>query len=197
MNILYIHGWGSSYDPDSDKVEALRKLGDVYGVNLDYTEGYEAVLARAVGHVVMHDIHLVVGTSMGGYMASHVGKMMKIPYVACNPALRPAPQLRKYLGDGETYDGRPYHFTDEARRSYPVFAGIKLKERFQAIFGGNGITGLILLDRGDEVIDANETLTYTRCINPTFMFEGGSHRFEHMQEAVRYIEQLTPLKEAA
>jgi len=197
MNILYIHGWGSSYDPDAPKVEALRKLGDVYGVNLDYTEGYDAVLAHAVGHVVMHDIKMVVGTSMGGFMASRVGKMMGIPYVACNPALRPSKQLKKYLGEGTTHDGEPYTFTKDALRSYPDFAGLGFRERFKNFFSRDGgINGLVLLDRGDEVINASDTLHEMSCINPVFIFEGGSHRFEHMEESVKYIKLLTPAKEA-
>ena len=39
MNILYIHGFGSKIDPNSDKQIALRKIANVTAYAPDYTRG--------------------------------------------------------------------------------------------------------------------------------------------------------------
>lgn len=190
VNILYLHGWGSKFDPDNEKIVALEKLGTVHGVDLDYSLGYGKVIAQAIHKGLLVDADLVVGTSMGGYLASHVGKSMGIPYVACNPALRPRKQLKKYLGDGETYDGQAYTFTKKELKSYPHFVGLSLRDKF--LFGG--ARGMILLDSDDELIDSLATKMDVMCLNPVFMFEGGNHRFAHMEESLRYIQLLLPME---
>ena len=46
MKILYIHGFGSHYDPSKSKVQTLQSLGVVIGINLDYCEGFETTYCR-------------------------------------------------------------------------------------------------------------------------------------------------------
>ena len=47
--------------------------------------------------------------------------------------------------------------------------------------------GLILLDEGDEVIDARHTREVLKDYYQVEMFEGGNHRFAHMEEALPLI----------
>jgi predicted esterase YcpF (UPF0227 family) len=185
MNVLYLHGWGSKYDPESDKVQALRELGEVHGVDLDYTQGFEPVLVAALKVFLEKKIDIVVGTSMGGFLASHVGCQAGIPFVACNPALFPKQQLSKYLGHGTTYDGREYEFTEQALEGYPAFAGLgpedqKFNDEFK-----KGL-GMIGVDLGDELIDSQETarIATQNETYPVMWFADGCHRFAHMTEMV-------------
>ena len=120
MNILYIHGFASEYDPKSAKVECLRKLGTVTGVTVDYTQGYDSVRAVILDAILSNSIDLVVGTSMGGYMASHVSA--GIPFVALNPSVSPSASLSKYLGGFVDYSGKTGVLTDDAVSSYPDFS---------------------------------------------------------------------------
>lgn len=44
--------------------------------------------------------------------------------------------------------------------------------------------GTIVLDLADEVLSAQDTLSFVRGRLPVIAFEGGSHRFEHMVELI-------------
>lgn len=174
MKILYIHGFGSKANPLSDKVKALESLGVVHCIDPDYTLGYEFVYNLVVSLVKELKIDLVVGTSMGGYLAGDVGYKLDIPHVMINPASEPSESLKKYLGASVDHYGRKYYLSDEAINSYP---NLKVS-----------VKGLILLDLGDEVISSLETYNKFDGICSIEVFEGGSHRFEHIDESIVIIE---------
>ena len=44
--------------------------------------------------------------------------------------------------------------------------------------------GTIVLDMGDEILDAQATLDFVKGRLPFVTFEGGSHRFDHMAELI-------------
>jgi len=175
MNILYIHGFGGRFDPESAKNVILEELGTVYGVDLDYTKPfgtYKNIVREAIAE---HQIDLVVGTSMGGYMASWADR--SVPFVAINPAIDPATSLKEYLGTHEDWNGKPYTLTEDVIRDLRPFRKVA--------------PGLILLAEGDEVIDANETRTQLQEDYRVIMYRGGTHRFtEHMESAIPVIEQF-------
>lgn len=176
MNILYVHGFGSKFDPDSEKVNALKQLGVVHGIELDYTQGAITVLEQTKHAVLEQEIDLLVGTSMGGWCVSEVGSVSRIPFVAINPCIYPRKMLQKYIGENIDHYGRGYVFTEETCASFTNFA-----------LDGNG---LILLDSGDEVINANETAKALSGVYRTHMFMGGNHRFAHMQESLSVINRF-------
>ena len=176
MNILYIHGWGSAFDPQSSKIQTLSELGTVRGPNLDYTQGFDAVIGQCRAMLMEDDYDVVIGTSMGGYTASHVAPGVGLPFVAINPAVNPAQSLGRYLGTGKDWQGRPYRLDPEVIRSLPL---LSLKGY-----------GLVLLDREDELIDSEATAEYVGSRYPVIMFEGGSHRFDHMGESLGFIRNL-------
>lgn len=52
IKIFYVHGWGSEFDPTSDKVLALAELGEVYGITVNWADGHRRVfdqLAEEIG----------------------------------------------------------------------------------------------------------------------------------------------------
>lgn len=176
MNILYIHGWGSEFDSGSNKVTQLSRLGSVVGPNLDYTQGLRAVLDECKGWIQEHDIDLIVGTSLGGYTASHLGARTGLPFVAVNPAINPRESLEKYLGEGVDHVGHQYHLRPEVIADLPLF-------------NMNGF-GLVLLDMDDEVLDSSLTAEFIGSRYPVVTFQGGSHRFEHMEDSLGYVQNL-------
>ncbi|WP_428355369.1 YqiA/YcfP family alpha/beta fold hydrolase [Methyloprofundus sp.] len=151
MNILYIHGFKSQFKEQSAKVQALNKLGKVFGVTLDYTNAFKEIKNILHKFVLDKDIDLVVGTSLGGYYSS-------------------------IIGDGFTFTGDAYTLKKETITTYPGFA----------LEG----CGLILLDRGDKLINSEETLSTLENFYGTRIFEGGNHRFEHINESLREIEDF-------
>jgi predicted esterase YcpF (UPF0227 family) len=165
MKILYIHGFGSHYDPSKSKIQTLQRLGVVIGVNLDYCEGFDATYGKVCEAVSGCD--LIVGTSMGGYMASHVGAACGIPFVALNPAVNPRDSLIKHVGSFVDHGGNDKFLSEEVVANYP---DIKTT---------NGC-GLVLLEADDDVIDPKATKAL---LDPTYdvrLYEGGSHRFDSL-----------------
>ncbi len=171
MNILYIHGFGSAFDPESEKVAALGTLGTVYGVNLDYTMPFEVTKELVTDAIQYHQIDLIVGTSMGGYTASQCAA--GIPFVAINPAVDPALGLQKYLGEHVDHTGKQFQLRAETIRDLPKFSTVG--------------AGLILLDLADEVIDANITQAELQAHYKVVAWAGGHHRFAHIAEALPII----------
>lgn len=176
LNILYVHGFGSKFDHGSDKVRALTQLGTVHGVDVDYTQGPSIVLQQAKQIVSDKHIDLLVGTSMGGWCVSEIGSSLGIPFVAINPCIHPRVMLQKYIGKNTDHYGRSYVFTAETCWSYTDFS-----------LDG---CGLILLDRGDEVIDANATAVLLTDRYRVHVFDGGNHRFEHIAESLELIDSF-------
>ena len=173
MNILYIHGFKSQFKEQSEKVQALNTLGKVFGVTLDYTNTFDEIKKILLKFVLDKDIDLVVGTSLGGYYSSVIGASAGVPFVAINPVVDPVLTLSKYIGDGITFTGEAYTLKEETVRAYPRFA-----------LDG---CGLILLDRGDELINSEETLATLDNFYSTKIFEGGNHRFQHINESLTEI----------
>jgi predicted esterase YcpF (UPF0227 family) len=116
----------------------------------------------------------LVGTSLGGYWASVIGKKLGIPAVLINPTVQPQQSLKKHIGiEFENFkDGQLNTMTEVVPTSYPDAPDVGMF--------------LILLDQGDDVLDPKKIESwYTK--NPVVTFEGGSHRFEHMKEALLEI----------
>ena len=174
MNIYYCHGFASQFDPNSSKLEVLSRLGSIDGHNIDYTKPAEEVVQHCVDTLIKSDIDLLVGTAMGGWLASVVGTRLGIPFVAINPAIDPSQTLKKHVGTGLDFQGEEYHLTESVIDSYGSLAT-------------NGC-GLILLDQADDVIDWRVTHDLLQEHYSVVSFPGGSHRFEHMEEALPLIE---------
>lgn len=174
QKIFYLHGFGSEYKPDSDKVNALRKIGYVTGSDIDYTQPACKVLDKLCDVLNEMRIDLLVGTSMGGWTAAVLSQMTGIPCVLINPATHPHLSLQRHIGDGTDYTGRAFTLAKEVVTGY--FAMPK------------PLNGIVLLDEGDELFDYQATQQYVKSYMPVHCFTNGSHRFEHMLEALPAIQ---------
>lgn len=172
MRLLYIHGFASFYDPSKSKIKILKNLGEVAGVDIDYCGGFDTAFKKASDAAMTCD--LVVGTSMGGFVASHVGAALGIPFIALNPAIAPKESLLKYVGSFTDYSGNEKVLDEATVASYPDFKTV------------DGC-GLILLESGDDVIDPKRTFAALDGIYQIKMVEGGSHRFSSLSEQVEEI----------
>lgn len=173
MNIMYLHGFGSNFDPESNKVKMLSTIGNVSGIDIDYTESYDLIVRQIINAIIDNDSDLIVGTSLGGYFANAVGVKSGIPFVMINPAVDPKNQLKKYVGSGIDFTGKKYTLTKDTINGYAP----ALKDP----------CGILLLDEGDEVIDSAETVKYFKGAYYTTGFAGGSHRFDHMEDSLFII----------
>jgi len=182
LNIFYCHGFASCFDPDKPKVQTLGRLGPVHGCDIEYTRPAEEVLMRTIEKGDLANVDVIVGTSMGGWLAASLGASLGIPFVAINPAVDPSETLRKYIGSGVDFQGQTYNLDAEAVASYWP---ISTKGQ-----------GLILLDEGDEVIDAHHTQSVLGDHYEVILFPGGDHRFAHMEEALPTIEAFLARSQA-
>lgn len=161
-NVLYIHGYASNFKPDSEKMQHLASEFNLSGVDVDYSLGFDSVEACVREAVVNSHVDLLIGTSMGGYTAQRLGPKFGLPWVAINPAVD-AKQVMIDKGHSDVADSFD-----------------------QAKFDGSG---LVLLDRDDEVFDSLATYTAlpNRIQELAVMYPGGDHRFQHMKQAVQEI----------
>jgi predicted esterase YcpF (UPF0227 family) len=170
IKIFYVHGWGSKFDPTSDKVQALSELGEVHGITVTWADGHQRVFDQLTEEISAYQPDLLVGTSMGGYGVSHLGTELGIPFVAINPAIRPHETLMDRVGTGTDYYGREYELTWQTVSAFPEFA-----------VGGYG---LVLVAMDDDVINAQETINRYAEHYDCRVYETGGHRFTNLTEAI-------------
>lgn len=102
LNIIYFHGYGSS--PSTSKVEVLKQSLKVpvfaFPANIDPEISIKEV-SNSIDMLLLDNMHcddrfLFIGTSLGAWLASKLGKMYDIPVIAINPSVNPKEGLRKY-----------------------------------------------------------------------------------------------------
>ena len=163
FNILYVHGFNSFFDENSDKIIELKKHFNVFGLSLDYSKLlYDNVYTLIYNELVDKKIDCSIGTSCGGWLADSIGSRFGVPFVCINPVIDQIQTLEKYSVNSE------------------IIESYKIQKRFSK-------NGLLLLDMGDDVLDSEKTLKYYRNSLICRTFEGGNHRFAHMKESIEDI----------
>lgn len=176
MKILYLHGFASAVKKSSKKYDELSKIGEVVPFAPDYCQGFDQVIKNTLAFAVAAgNIHGIVGTSMGGYTASHIAAQLKVPFVAINPSIRPSQTLKKHIGKHQNYDGSSYELKLAHVGSYPDF--------------NTTARGLVIVSALDEVIPAKDTQAFAKEKQlPIISCNYGDHRFEDISPL---IEQIT------
>ena len=112
------------------------------------------------------DTAAIVGSSLGGFYATVLAERLGCRCVLLNPAIEPARDLQKYIGEITAWrsDARMFfraEFVDELLALRPP--AITLTERYLAVIA-----------KGDELLDWRETVArYAQCkIN---LLEGSDH----------------------
>ena len=125
----------------------------------------------------------VIGSSLGGFYATVVAARLGGPAVLLNPAVHPARDLEKYIGEqtnwhdpAERFFFRP-EFVDELRALAP--AALTRSQRYFAVIA-----------QGDEVLDWREMSA--RCAGARIrLLEGGDHALSdfdaHLPEIVDFL----------
>lgn len=85
MKIFFLHGLESNHQ--SSKVDLMRALGhDVHAEYMDYKKVLD-LYAKTLNSIIDFNPDLIVGSSMGGYFAFHLGTHYKTNLLLLNPAL--------------------------------------------------------------------------------------------------------------
>ncbi len=187
---IYLHGFNSAPSPSSEKVATLKHLREVICLAYDTFDTRENIIKYLTKQVENLDSNQVerngcvlVGTSLGGYYTSVLAKLTGKPSILINPAMNPVEFMIE--SSGQTYEnyetGELRKLTKEVALTYenhPVDVAVKSYK----------YRPLVLLDAGDDLLDSNVTKRQLSQFD-VHLFDGGSHRFEHMKEALPIISE--------
>ena len=125
---------------------------------------------------------LLVGSSLGGFWARHLAPELNAGMVLINPGIHPDVELLDVVGPNKNEaTGEEYVLTAEQ---------VKALARCKHPHCDPKVPTLLLLDEGDDLLNYRAAQAYYRDCGKTIIYPGGSHRFDHMAEALPEIHQL-------
>ncbi len=197
--IIYLHGFNSaSLDLDGKLLTRKEKLAVMQAFcaehdvvfsspNIDYRDfqGFvEDMLFEwnqflDTGHAIVF-----MGSSMGGFASEYLAMKTGGKAIMINPAISPSELLPQFIGVTENYEtGQPYDWSRSHCEQY---------RRYEQELGDSRKTFdlTLLLDMADELLDSEKTRSQYQGKANVVSFDGGSHSFEHMQQALPVIERV-------
>lgn len=122
---------------------------------------------------------LLVGSSLGGFYAPMLAAEISAGMVLINPAVHAHVGLRRYIGPQmNEATGERYTLTESDVDAFAIYALPKCRAETPT---------LVLIDEADEVIDVEAACQFYQECGRTIVFPGGSHRFDHLPEALPEI----------
>ena len=192
-NILYIHGFNSS--PLSIKAEQTRQylLNHFPQVNfycpqlVSNPKGAINQLEQIIQSSQPDSSWCFIGSSLGGYFASHLSEKYNVPSVLVNPAIKPFELLEDYLGEQvNPYTEEVYQVTREhmiqlkAIEPKPPSFDMPQKNNY-----------LVMVQTDDEVLNYQQAVEkYQHC--RLVVEQGGDHSFidfdQHLPTIVDFFQ---------
>ena len=180
--IVYIHGFNSS--PASHKSNLLRRRLEAIGRVSEFScpalphwpEEAMALLEAQLGGMEPGQVTLV-GSSLGGFYATHFAERLGLRAVLINPAITPYVGLEAYLGTQKNlYTGATYELTRADLEAWRTLAVERADpERY-----------LLLLETGDEVLDWRDAARKYEGAR-TVIRDGGDHTLQSFPEHIPRI----------
>jgi predicted esterase YcpF (UPF0227 family) len=180
--LIYLHGFNSS--PGSHKAEVLKRYMEVRGMGERYCcpalpHLPERAIAVIEDEVARHPAESVtlIGSSLGGFYATHVAERHKLRAVLINPAVCPHHGLSAFLGiQHNLYTHEQYEFTEEHLRQLAELdcPGID-PSRY-----------LLLVETLDEVLDYRQAVRRYQGARQ-IVIEGGDHSLKSFPEHIPLI----------
>ena len=197
--IIYLHGFNSaSLNLEGELLISKEKLlvlqqfckqKDIlfYTPNVDYRD-FEGIIEDMLFQWNQYldqsyDV-IFMGSSMGGFTSEYLAMKTGCKAVMINPALTPTELLPEFIGVTENYEtGQPYQWQQSHCEQYKDYEN-ELKNSSQSI------DRTVLLDMGDELLDSKNTQSLYKDKANVVSYEGGSHGFEHIKQALPVIDKL-------
>jgi len=185
MKVIYLHGFASS--GNSSKSDWLREQFDGSEIEFlspdlpnrpkDAVLFLDAWLAELAGESIC-----LIGTSLGGFFAAFYGAKLNWPVVLINPLADITDLTDSAMGENVNYaTGESFIMDcDDA----------DALQRLSESMPDSKAASLLLLDKGDEVLDYSKAVSRYGGATEISLFEGGSHRFDHLSEAMLKIRAL-------
>lgn len=157
--IVYLHGFRSS--PASIKARQLREavaaLPDALRpvLHVPALDGRPALAMAGILGLVRdtdHEALTIVGSSLGGFYATHAAERLGARAVLVNPAVRPYDDLVAYRGQQvNLYTGATFEVTDEHFSELRALAVDRIKHPARYF---------LLVQSGDEVLDYGDAIGF-------------------------------------
>lgn len=149
--ILYLHGFNSS--PQSHKAQLMGKYMAELGLAGEYVCPALPPLAgeaiRQVERLGVNRDTCFIGSSLGGFYATHLAEKHGARAVLINPAIEPHVGLRAYLGAQKNlHTGEPYVLTEAHLEEWRRLYVPRLTPRRY----------LLLVETGDELLDYRQAV---------------------------------------
>jgi predicted esterase YcpF (UPF0227 family) len=197
--IIYLHGFNSaSLDRDGNLLQSKQKIGVMqafcqqnnivfFSPNVDYRDFQSLVedMLFEWNQFLDQGYQVVfMGSSMGGFASEYLAMKTGSKAIMINPAITPSELLTQFIGETENSElGFPYDWQQSHCEQYLLYQQ-HLENNTQVI------DRTILLDMADELIDSQQTLLKYQNKAKLLTFEGGSHSFEHIKQALPAIERV-------
>ncbi|MQW91850.1 alpha/beta fold hydrolase [Acinetobacter wanghuae] len=187
MNVIYLHGFKSS--ALSIKGQLLEK----YCSNNPNINVHLPDLNQSPLHVIdqlssliesMNDVALV-GSSLGGFYATHLVAKHHVPAVLINPAMRPWQLFRELFDEVLPYQVHPNWCLDDSDLDQLEQLALPTAQDADKI--------LVLLQQGDEVLDYREAHRYYSDARPPAMMmteAHGNHGMDDFAEKIPLVLQF-------
>ena len=196
--IIYLHGFNSaSLDLDGNLLTSKEKLlvmqeyclqKDIlfYTPNIDFRdfEGIvEDMLFQWNQYLDQSYDVVFMGSSMGGFTSEYLAMKTGCKAIMINPVITPSELLPQFIGVIENYEtGQPYSWNQGDCDQYMEY------ER-ELESSNQSLDRTILLDMADELIDSESTLSKYKDKANVVTYDGGSHSFEHIRQALPSIQR--------
>lgn len=187
MQIIYLHGFQSS--PMSKKGQQLEQ----YCTNVEHADVHLPDLNKPPEHVLRDISKLIeslpldqvrlVGSSLGGFYATYLVAKYGCPAVLINPAMQPWQLFEDLFGIEQI----PLKVTDswtldaDQLQQLQSTADTKLKHADKI---------LVLLQRGDEVLDYRQAQRYYNAAQPSALIltdADGNHAMDDFEEKLPFV----------
>ena len=187
MNIIYLHGFKSN--AHSIKGTLLQHYCAKYPEIQVHLPDLNMSPNAAIAHVSaliesMHDVALL-GSSLGGFYATHLVAQHAVPAVLINPAMRPWQLFRELFDEQLPYQVHPNWCLDEADLLQLQHLALPVAQDADKM--------LVLLQQGDEVLDYREAHRYYSAAHPPAMLmteAQGSHGMDDFAEKIPFVLQF-------
>lgn len=187
--IIYLHGF-SSAATSSKAVKLKNSLGGLLADNSFHIPAYTSHQPdTAIRELDQYIIALresanfngkimLIGSSLGAYYGQYLAKTTNevCALVMINPALQPHLTLKPYIGHHTNMvNGQAFVFRDTDFSQLPRYQ-VNAQEMCKPV--------LVLLDKGDEIIDYRFAQAQYRKTAKVICYDGGDHWFRHLEEAI-------------
>lgn len=187
--IIYLHGFNSG--GRSQKAAWLRQhlapavvFAPTYEPHRahDATRELRKFIARLKRENPQDRALMLIGSSLGGFWAQYLAPEFRASIVLVNPSLRPDETLARHVG----------RFRNEATGGETVLTAedVAALREYRVEPCNRRVPTLVLLDAGDEVLDYRVAEGAYYACGRTIVYPGGSHRFDHLAEALPEIRHL-------